>query len=95
MGEGAGCIILEELDHAKARGAKIYAEMVGEYECRCLSSYSYHPEGLGAYNVMKYALEDSGLSPADLTYHVHGTSTPVGDPSEVKAILKLFGDMPD
>lgn len=94
LGEGAGCIILEELNHAKARGAKIYAEMVGGG----MSADAYHltathPEGLGAYNVMKYALEDSGLSPSDIDYiNVHGTSTPVGDPSEVKAILKLFGD---
>lgn len=74
LGEGAGCIILEELNHAKARGAKIYAEMVGGG----MSADAYHltathPEGLGAYNVMKYALEDSGLSPADIDYiNVHG-----------------------
>ncbi|MBS1763793.1 MAG: beta-ketoacyl-ACP synthase II [Bacteroidetes bacterium] len=94
LGEGAGCIILEELNHAKARGAKIYAEMVGGG----MSADAYHltathPEGLGAYNVMRYALEDAGMSGADIDYiNVHGTSTPVGDPSEVKAILKLFGD---
>lgn len=94
LGEGAGCIILEELNHAKARGAKIYAEMVGGG----MSADAYHltathPEGLGAYNVMRYALEDAGMLPGDIDYiNVHGTSTPVGDPSEVKAILKLFGD---
>ncbi len=94
MAEGAGCLILEELEHAKARGAKIYAEMVGEGE----SADAYHitashPEGLGAKLVMKNALEDAGLKPEDIDYiNVHGTSTHVGDISEVKAIKEVFGD---
>ena len=94
MGEGAGCLILEELEHAKARGAKIYAEMVGEGE----SADAYHitashPEGLGAKLVMEAALEDAGLKPEDIDYiNVHGTSTHVGDISEAKAIKEVFGD---
>ena len=93
-GEGAGTIILEELEHAKARGAKIYAEMVGGG----MSADAYHmtaphPEGLGAALVMKAALEDAGLTPADIDYvNVHGTSTPIGDPQEVKAIQDTFGE---
>ena len=94
MGEGGGCLILEELEHAKARGAKIYAEMVGEG----MSADAYHitashPEGLGACLVMQNALKDAGMTPEDIDYiNVHGTSTPVGDVSEVKAIQKLFGE---
>ena len=94
MGEGAGCLILEELEHAKARGAKIYAEMVGEG----MSADAHHitasrPEGLGAILVMKNALEDSGLKPEDIDYiNVHGTSTHVGDISEAKAIKEVFGE---
>lgn len=94
IAEGAGCLILEELEHAKARGAKIYAEMVGEGE----SADAYHitashPEGLGAKLVMKAALEDAGMKPEDIDYiNVHGTSTPVGDISEAKAIKEVFGD---
>lgn len=94
IAEGAGCLILEELKHAKARGAKIYAEMVGEGE----SADAYHitashPEGLGAKLVMKAALEDAGMKPEDIDYiNVHGTSTPVGDISEAKAIKEVFGD---
>ncbi len=94
MGEGGGCLVLEELEHAKARGAKIYAEVVG----MGLSADAYHltashPEGLGAKLVMKNALEDAQLKPEDVDYiNVHGTSTPVGDISEVKAIQEVFGD---
>ncbi len=94
MGEGAGCMILEELEHAKARGAKIYAEMVGEG----MSADAYHitashPEGLGAKLVMTAALEDAGMKPEDIDYiNVHGTSTHVGDISEAKAIKDVFGD---
>lgn len=94
MAEGAGCLILEELEHAKARGAKIYAEIVGEGE----SADAYHitashPEGLGAKLVMKAALADAGLKPEDIDYiNVHGTSTHVGDISEAKAIKDVFGD---
>ena len=94
MAEGAGCLILEELEHAKARGAKIYAEMVGEGE----SADAYHitashPEGLGAKLVMEAALEDAQMKPEDIDYiNVHGTSTHVGDISEAKAIKEVFGD---
>ena len=94
LGEGAGALILEEYEHAKARGAKIYCEVMG---CG-LSADAYHmtaphPEGLGATNVMKYALEDAGMKPEDIDYvNVHGTSTPLGDPQEIKAILSVFGE---
>ena len=94
MGEGAGCLILEELEHAKARGARIYAEMVGEGE----SADAYHltashPEGLGAKLVMEAALADAQLQPEDIDYiNVHGTSTHVGDISEAKAIKEVFDE---
>ena len=94
MGEGAGCLILEELEHAKARGAKIYAEMVGEgMSGDAHHITASHPEGLCAKLVMTAALEDAGLKPEDIDYiNVHGTSTHVGDISEVKAIKDVFGD---
>lgn len=94
MGEGAGCLILEELEHAKARGAKIYAELAGTgASADAYHITASHPEGLGAKLVMKNALEDAGMNPEDIDYiNVHGTSTPVGDISEVKAIQALFGD---
>lgn len=94
MGEGAACLILEELDHALARGAKIYGEIVGTG----MSADAYHltashPEGLGAKLVMRNALEDAGMKPEEIGYiNVHGTSTPVGDISEAKAIKDVFGD---
>ena len=94
MGEGSVVLILEELEHAKARGAKIYAEVAGGG----MSADAYHltathPEGLGAILSMSNALEDAGMKPEDIDYiNVHGTSTPGGDISEVKAITELFGD---
>ena len=94
MGEGSACLILETLEHAKKRGAHIYAEMAGEG----MSADAYHitashPEGLGAKLVMQEALKDAGLSTSDIDYiNVHGTSTHVGDLSEAKAIKDLFGD---
>ncbi len=93
MGEGAGCLILEELEHAKARGAKIYAEMVGAgMSADAHHITASHPEGLGAILVMENALEDAGMKPEDIDYiNVHGTSTHVGDISEAKAIKEVFG----
>ena len=94
MGEGAASLILEEYEHAKARGAKIYAEVVGTG----MSADAYHltashPDGLGAKLVMRNALEDAEMQPEEVDYiNVHGTSTPVGDISEVKAILDVFGE---
>ena len=94
MGEGAGCLILEELEHAKARGAKIYAEMAGEgMSADAHHITASHPEGLGAKLVMQNALDDAGLQPEDIDYiNVHGTSTHVGDISEAKAIKEVFGE---
>jgi 3-oxoacyl-[acyl-carrier-protein] synthase II len=94
LGEGAGALILEEYEHAKARGAKIYAELAGA--ATTADAYHVtapHPEGIGARNVMRLAIEDAGLKPEDVDYiNVHGTSTPLGDIAETKAILSVFGD---
>lgn len=94
LGEGAGCLILEDYEHAKARGAKIYAELVGGgMTADAYHITAPHPEGEGASNVMKLALEDAEMQPEDIDYvNVHGTSTPLGDISEVKAIQKVFGE---
>lgn len=94
MGEGAGTLILEELEHAKKRGARIYAELVGGG----LSGDAYHltaphPEGLGAYYVMKHSLEDAEMNHGEIDYiNVHGTATPLGDIAEANAIHRVFND---
>ena len=94
LGEGAGALIVEEYEHAKARGAKIYAELVGTgCTADAFHMTAPHPEGLGARNVMKLAVNDAGLNVEDVDYiNVHGTSTPLGDISETKAIVSVFGD---
>ncbi|HOI27564.1 MAG TPA: beta-ketoacyl-ACP synthase II [Paludibacteraceae bacterium] len=94
MGEGSGSLILEELDHALARGAKIYAEIAGTgASADAYHMTASHPEGLGAILVMNSALKDAAMKPEEIDYvNVHGTSTPVGDASEVKAIKNVFGD---
>lgn len=97
MGEGAGALVLEEYEHAKARGAKIYAEMVGA----AMTADAYHisathPDGLGAAKAMELALEEAGHHPDDVDYlNTHATSTPVGDISEINAVRKIFGDAPE
>jgi 3-oxoacyl-[acyl-carrier-protein] synthase II len=94
LGEGAGAIILESLEHAQARGAKIYCEMVGGgMSADAHHITAPHPEGLGATNVMRATLEDAGMTPEEVDYvNVHGTSTPLGDIAETQAIQKVFGD---
>jgi 3-oxoacyl-[acyl-carrier-protein] synthase II len=94
MGEGAGIIIIESLEHALARGAKIYCEIAGGgASADAYHITAPHPEGLGAQNVMRSALKDAGLNTGDIDYiNVHGTSTPLGDIAETKAILNVFGD---
>ncbi|NSL90850.1 beta-ketoacyl-ACP synthase II [Chitinophaga sp. Mgbs1] len=97
MGEGAGALVLEEYEHARARGAVIYAEVAGA----AMTADAYHmtathPEGLGAYQAMKSALEDAGLNDTDVDYlNAHATSTPVGDLSEIAAITRMFGNNPE
>ncbi|MCB0576014.1 MAG: beta-ketoacyl-ACP synthase II, partial [Saprospiraceae bacterium] len=93
LGEGAGALILEEYEHARKRGARIYAEVVGA--AATADAYHItapHPEGAGVINVMNFALEDAGMNPEDIDYiNTHGTSTPLGDIAELKAIEKVFG----
>jgi 3-oxoacyl-[acyl-carrier-protein] synthase II len=94
MGEAAGVLVLEELEHARARGAKIYCEVVG---CGATADAYHltapHPEGLGAKNVMLAALADAKMKPEEIDYiNTHGTSTPLGDTAEIKAIVDVFGD---
>ena len=95
IGEGAGCLVFEELEHALARGANILCEVAGggmSADAHHLTAT--HPEGLGATLVMERALKDAGMKPEDLDYiNVHGTATPVGDPSEAKAIIKVLVSM--
>jgi len=94
IGEGAGALILEELEHAKKRGAKIYAELVGTG----MTGDAYHltapnPDGVGAAKVMQLAIDEAGIRPEEIDYvNVHGTSTPLGDVAELKALEKVFGD---
>jgi 3-oxoacyl-[acyl-carrier-protein] synthase II len=94
MGEGCGIVVLEEYEHAKARGARIYCEVAG---CGATADAHHitapHPEGLGARNVMLVALEDAEMKPDEIDYiNTHGTSTPIGDGAEIKAIVKVFGE---
>ena len=93
MGEAAGILVLEELEHAKARGAKIYCEIAGSgATADAYHITAPHPEGLGAKNVMLVALDDAGMKPGEIDYiNTHGTSTPLGDIAEVKAIMSVFG----
>ena len=94
MGEGCGILVLEEYEHARARGARIYCEVAG---CGATADAHHitapHPEGLGARNVMLVALDDAGMDPGEIDYiNTHGTSTPIGDGAEVKAIVQVFGE---
>jgi len=94
LGEGAGALVLEELEHALKRGATIYGEVAGAgMTADAYHMTAPHPEGLGAKNVMVLAIKDAGLQPEDVDYvNVHGTSTPLGDVAETKAIQSVFGD---
>ena len=94
LGEGAGCLILEELEHARKRGAKIYAEVVGVgMTADAYHITAPHPEGIGVIRCLQLALEDAKMNPEDIDYvNVHGTSTPLGDIAETKSIKAVFGD---
>lgn len=93
MGEGAGVLVLEDLEHAKARGAKIYAEIVG-YGATCDAYHQTAPSGEGAARAMEMALRDAGIAKEEVSYiNAHGTSTPINDKFETKAILDVFGDV--
>lgn len=94
LGEGGGAIVLEEYEHAKARGAKIYCELIGGgFSSDAYHITAPHPEGYGAYLSMKDAIEDAQIAPEEVDYiNTHGTSTPLGDPQEIKAIEQLFGE---
>ncbi len=94
LGEGGGAIVLEEYEHAKARGAKIYCELIGGgFSSDAYHITAPHPEGYGAFLSMQDALDDAKINPSEIDYiNTHGTSTPLGDPQEIKAIEKLFGD---
>jgi 3-oxoacyl-[acyl-carrier-protein] synthase II len=94
MGEAAGVVIVEELEHAIKRGAKIYCELAGAGATADAHHITApHPEGLGARNVMNVALEDAGMVASDINYiNTHGTSTPLGDIAEIKAIMEVFGE---
>jgi 3-oxoacyl-[acyl-carrier-protein] synthase II len=96
MGEGAGALVLEEYEHARARGAHIYAELAGAaMTADAYHMTSTHPEGAGARRAMEDALKDAGLNKEEVDYlNVHATSTPVGDLSEINAIVRLFGEAP-
>jgi 3-oxoacyl-[acyl-carrier-protein] synthase II len=94
MGEGGGALILEEYEHAVARGARIYAELIGTgLTADAHHLTAPHPDGMGAFKVMKQAIDQAGIKVTDIDYiNVHGTATPLGDISETKAIVSLFGD---
>ena len=95
VGEGAAAFVFEELEHAKARGAKIYCEVAGGgYSADAYHFTAPHPEGAGAIKSMREALRDAGMEPGDIDYiNAHGTSTPLGDVAEIKALEGVFGDL--